>query len=284
METHSVSEKRPRASTTGSESRGKAGEMALVELKIEGRLARVTVNRPESMNAMDTEMLTLLLHVLEAIADKSDVGVVVLTGSGAKSFVAGADLRELRSKDPLSARAYAELGQKVTLTLEGMPQPVIAAVNGYALGGGCELALACDIRLCSENAVFGQPEINHGIIPGWGGTQRLARICGLSAAKELILSGRTIDAKRALELGLVSAVHPREQLLDQAHELAATIASKSSVIVRLAKEAIARAMDGDLRGGLRAEADLFALCFSTWDQREGMSAFLDKRPAHFEHR
>ena len=258
--------------------------MGVVQQEVEGRVATVTLNSPSTFNAMSSAILTELLAVVETLAKREDIGAVILTGAGEKAFVAGADIKEMSAKSAIEGRAFAELGQRLTTTLEKMPQPVIAAVNGFALGGGCEIALACDIRICSENARFGQLEINLGIMPGWGGTQRLSRICGPGFAKELIYTGRMAVADEALRWGLVNAVYPLDELMDRAREMATTIASKSGVIQAFAKQALQRAFDQDLAGGLRLEADLFALCFATEDQKEGMAAFLAKRKPAFRQR
>jgi enoyl-CoA hydratase len=258
--------------------------MGVVQQEIEGRVATVTLNSPSTFNAMSSAVLTELLAVVEGLAQRGDIGAVILTGAGEKAFVAGADIKEMSTKSAIEGRAFAELGQRLTTTLEKMPQPVIAAVNGFALGGGCEIALACDIRICSENARFGQLEINLGIMPGWGGTQRLSRICGPGFAKELIYTGRMAVADEALRWGLVNAVYPLDELMDRAREMATTIASKSGVIQAFAKQALQRAYDQDLAGGLQLEADLFGLCFATDDQKEGMAAFLEKRAPEFGHR
>lgn len=256
--------------------------MALIETQQEGRVVTVVINRPEAMNAFNSELLRALIDTMERLADDVGVGAVVLTGTG-KAFGAGADIAQMKDYGPAEARAYSELGQQATLVIENLPVPVIAAVNGYALGGGCEIAMACDIRVCSENARFGQLEINLGIMPGWGGTQRLARICGPSFAHELLYTGRMADATEALKWGLVSAVYPKEELLPKAQEMAALIASKSRAALGNIKLATQRALEQDLAGGLRLEADLFGLCFATHDQKEGMAAFLEKRTAQFAH-
>ena len=257
--------------------------MALVETAYEGRVATVTLNRPEAMNAANGALLREAMAVFSGLASNEDVGAIVLTGVG-KSFAAGADIAEMHEYTPNQARAYSELGQAVTGLIEHVSQPTIAAVNGFALGGGCELALACDIRLAAANARFGQPEINLGIMPGWGGTQRLARICGPGFARELVFTGRMCDAEEALRWGLVNAVYPKEELMPRAMEMATAIAGKSRVALQNIKLATLRALDQDLAGGLRLEADLFGMCFSTEDQTEGMDAFLGKRPPTFRHR
>jgi enoyl-CoA hydratase len=256
--------------------------MALVETTIDGRVAIVVINRPEAMNAFNTELLAVLRDEVLALGVREDVGALVLTGTG-KSFGAGADIAEMVDYTPEQARAFSELGQSATTAIESIPQPVIAAVNGFALGGGCEMAMACDVRLCSESARFGQLEVNLGIMPGWGGTQRLARICGPSFALDLMFTGRMASADEALRCGLVSGVYPKEELLGKAQEMAATISSKSRVALRNIKLAAKRALEQDLAGGLRLEADLFGLCFSSFDQKEGMDAFLNKRTPEFKH-
>src|SRR3954462_11439186 len=207
-----------------------------IDVRREGRVALLTVNRPEVLNALSTEILEELHSEILDLSRDNSVGAVVLTGAGDRAFIAGADIAELATKTPLEARAYGELGQDVAHRLETMRKPTIAAVNGYALGGGCEMALACDIRLASSNARFGQPEITLGLIPGWGGTQRLARTTNIGYAKELILTGRMVDAKEAFARGLVQHVHAPEELMERAIELAQMMASKSPVALYYAKE------------------------------------------------
>jgi enoyl-CoA hydratase len=247
----------------------------------EGRVAVVTVNRPEVLNALNTALLEEFLATLTDLGGDDSVAVVVVTGAGDRSFIAGADIKEMDGKTPLEARAYSELGQEIAHMLEVMRKPTIAAINGYALGGGCEIALACDIRLASENAHFGQPEINLGIIPGWGGTQRLARATNIGYAKELILTGRMIDAAEAFERGLVQHVYPAAELMEKAMELARQMATKSPVALYYAKESTNRALHGDIGGNLVHEADLYSLMFSTEDAKEGMRAFVEKRKPTF---
>jgi enoyl-CoA hydratase len=252
-----------------------------VDLRVEERVALVTIDRPEALNALSTPVLHALRDVLGRLDSDPDVGVVVLTGAGERAFIAGADISELRTMTPVEARGYAELGQACAHALESLRRPTIAAVNGFALGGGCEMALACDLRLASANARFGQPEINLGLIPGWGGTQRLARATGIGFAKELVLSGRLVGADEALARGLVNAVHPPDELLPRTLELAGEIARKSPLALAHAKDAINRALQGDLGGNLAHEADLFALLLSTEDAREGLAAFAEKREPRF---
>ena len=252
-----------------------------IQVAQENMVAVVTVDRPERLNALNTQSLQELLESFERLARDSSVRAIIVTGAGDRAFIAGADIAEMKDKGPSEALAFARLGQAVCSAIDAAPQPVIAAINGYALGGGCEIALACDIRLASETAVLGQPEVTLGVPPGWGGTQRLPRVIGPGLARELIYTGRRVGAQEALRIGLVNAVYPPGELLERARALAADIARNAPVAVRLSKEAIRRGLDVDLETGLALEAQAFALAFSTADQREGMSAFLEKRSPEF---
>ena len=234
------------------------------------------------MNALDRPTLEELRDRLRALAHDDDARVVVLTGAGEKAFVAGADIKYMSSLSVLEARAWGGLGHSCALLLETMRKPTIAAINGFALGGGCELALACDLRYAAATAKLGQPEINLGIIPGWGGTQRLARVCGLGVAKELILTGRLVDAEEALRIGLVNGVH--DPVLDLAREIAELLASKSALALAYAKEAANLALQGAHDASLTQEASFFAMLFSTEDAREGLTAFAEKRDPVFKGR
>ena len=234
------------------------------------------------MNALDRPTLEELGDRLRALAHDDDARVVVLTGAGEKAFVAGADIKYMSSLSVLEARTWGGLGHSCALLLETMRKPTIAAINGFALGGGCELALACDLRYAATTAKLGQPEINLGIIPGWGGTQRLARVCGLGVAKELILTGRLVDADEALRIGLVNGVH--DPVLDRAREVAELLASKSALALAYAKEATNLALQGAHDASLTQEASLFAMLFSTEDAREGLAAFAEKRDPVFKGR
>ena len=218
------------------------------------------MDRPDALNALNGETLTELRDRLRQLATDSDARVVVLTGAGEKAFAAGADIKEMVHMGVLESHAWASLGHECGRLLESMPKPTIAAVNGFAVGGGCELALACDIRYASENAKFGQPEVNLAVIPGWGGTQRLARAIGAGLAKDLILTGRTIDAAEALRIGLVSAVHPHEQLLERSLETASALAKKSPVALSAAKDAANRALQGDLGAASRTRPSSSRRC------------------------
>ncbi len=234
------------------------------------------------MNALDRPTLEELRDRLRALAHDDDTRVVVLTGAGEKAFVAGADIKYMGSLSVLEARTWGGLGHSCALLLETMRKPTIAAINGFALGGGCELALACDLRYAATTAKLGQPEINLGIIPGWGGTQRLARVCGLGVAKELILTGRLVDAEEALRIGLVNGVH--DPVLDRAREVAELLASKSALALAYAKEAANLALQGSHEASLTQEASFFALLFSTEDAKEGLAAFAEKRDPVFKGR
>jgi len=251
-------------------------------LEIEAGIAVVTVNRPAALNALNLELLDELAAVFTALKTRSDVACVILTGSGAKAFVAGADIAAMQPLNAVAASHFARRGHAMLNIIETLPKPVIAAVNGFALGGGCELAMACDIRLAAENARFGQPEVNLGVIPGFGGTLRLSRLIGKGRAKELIFTGDMIDAQEAWRIGLVNKVVPADALLPEARKMAAKIAGKGPVAVRFAKEAIDNGLEMDQDRAGRFESDLFGLCFATADQKEGMQAFLDKRPALFK--
>jgi len=244
-------------------------------------IATVTVNRPKALNALNEETLKELLACFAGLEADVSLRVVILTGAGEKAFVAGADIAAMKDLDAVAARDFALLGQKVMHLIEHLSKPVIAAVNGFALGGGCELALACDIRLAGNNARFGQPEVNLGVIPGFGGTQRLPRLIGKGRAKELLFTGDMIDAGEALRLGLVNRVVPPGELLGAARVLAAKIAGKGAYSVALCKEAVNNGLEMEIDKACRFEADHFALCFATADQKEGMGAFLEKRPAVF---
>lgn len=247
----------------------------------DGAIGILTVNRPKSLNALDPATLAELAACLETVRADDGVRCLILTGAGERAFVAGADISVMVSMSPLEGKKFAALGLGVARGLEELPIPVIAAVNGFALGGGIELALACDLIVAAHTAKFGQPEINLGVIPGFGGTQRLARRIGLPLARELIYTGDVIDAETAQRYGLVNRVVPAAACLDEAKTLARTLAGKPPVAIRQAKAAINAGSDMDLQNGCRFETEAFALSFSTADRAEGMSAFLEKRTPKF---
>ena len=254
---------------------------SLLYSKEEG-IGIVTVNRPESLNALNGEVYTELYKLFQEIEDDQDVRAVILTGSGEKAFVAGADIAEMQPQSSVEIRSFIDKGRRASDRIYTLSKPVIAAINGFALGGGCELAMCCDLRVASENAKFGQPEINLGAIPGAGGTQRLSRLIGMTKAKELIYTGNAIDANTAFTMGLVNKVVPPESLMAEAKELARKLLSKSSIALALAKKAITSGANMNLPSGLDLEAECFALSFATEDQKEGMSAFLQKRKPEFK--
>ena len=251
----------------------------LVEL--EHGLAVVTINRPAALNALNSTVLLELEQAIAALAADPALRVLIITGAGPKSFVAGADILEMSEFGPQAARRFAALGHRVLAAIEALPVPVIAAVNGFCLGGGCELALACDLIYAADNARFGQPEVNLGLMPGFGGTQRLARRVGAARAAELIYTARTVKADEARAIGLVLDVYPQADLLSKVRELAECIAGKGPVAVRAAKSAITRGLDAPLAVGNALELETFANLFDSADAREGMAAFASKRTAHF---
>lgn len=250
--------------------------MSFVTTEIQGAVAIVTIDRPKALNALNPEVLADLKAAFEAI-DQNTVRCVVLTGAGDKSFVAGADIGSMSTMTKAEGEAFGKLGNDVFLEIESFPLPVIAAVNGFALGGGNELAMSCDIRICSDNAVFGQPEVGLGITPGFGGTQRLARIVGTGKAKEMIYGARNIKAEEAYRIGLVNNVYPAEELMPAAKKLASTIARNAPIAVRNCKRAINEGIQVDMDQAIVIEEKLFGSCFETCDQKEGMNAFLEKR-------
>ena len=240
------------------------------------KIGIVKINRPEVLNAVNIETILELEKVMHEFDDNEDILVIIITGEG-KSFVSGSDISKLAQLEPLQAREYSQIGQRVLSFIENMEKPVIAAVNGYALGSGCELAMACDIRVASEKAKFGQPEVKLGIIPGHAGTQRLARLVGISKAKELIFTGDIIDAQEALRIGLVNRVIEQESLLEEVNNIANKIVSVGSTAVRLVKTVINRGIDTNLTTASSYETEAFSVVFSTEEAREGIRAFLEKR-------
>jgi enoyl-CoA hydratase len=257
-------------------------EFKNIEYKKEDNKAYILINKPKSLNSLNKETLLELEQAIDLIAKDKKLQVVIIRGKGDKAFVAGADIKEMAGMDPIQAEEFASLGQRVFDKIEKLSIPVIAAVNGHALGGGCELALACDIRIASENAQFGQPEVGLGIIPGFGGTQRLNKIIGEGLAKEYIYTGKFINSKKAKEINLVNHVVKLEKLDDKAEEIANQIMNNSPFAVKMAKEAINFKHDSNQSSGLDYEAKLFGLCFSTYDQQEGMQAFIKREKPHFK--
>ncbi|MCD8039503.1 MAG: enoyl-CoA hydratase-related protein [Lachnospiraceae bacterium] len=249
--------------------------MEFVLYEVNGAAAKITINREKALNALNSQVLDELGATLDAV-NTDEIRCLILTGAGAKSFVAGADIGEMSTLTKAEGEAFGRKGNDVFRKLETFPVPVIAAVNGFALGGGCELAMSCDIRICSENAVFGQPEVGLGITPGFGGTQRLARLVGAGMAKQMIYTARNIKADEALRIGLVNAVYPAEELMAQAEKMAAGIAKNAPIAVRNCKKAINEGLDADMDEAIVIEEKLFGDCFETEDQRYGMAFFLDK--------
>jgi enoyl-CoA hydratase len=257
-----------------------AYENILMEKK-EG-IGYITVNRPKKLNALSIKTVMELMDAFQAMGTDDEVAVVILTGSGEKSFVAGADIPEFMNLTPDGARDYAIRGQRLLSTIERLGKPVIAAVNGFALGGGCEIAMACSIRVASDNAKLGQPEVGLGLIPGYGGTQRLSRLVGKGRAYEMILGGRPIDAARAEQIGLVNMVVPQTELMTTCEKMAKGIAKQGPLAVKYCLEAVDRGLNMSLDDGLALEADLFGLVFGSEDVREGVKAFTEKRKADFK--
>lgn len=253
-------------------------------LEMEDRIAILSINRPKALNALNAATLLEIKNAVEQVAADPKIDALIITGTGDKAFVAGADITFMQNLPTMEARAFAILGQQVFRFIETMEKPVIAAVNGFALGGGCELCMACDIRLAADNALFGQPEVGLGITPGYGGTQRLPRLIGEGRAKELIYSAINIDAAEAYRIGLVNHVYPVDNLMEEAKKLARKITSKAPIAVRLCKTQINRGMQTDLDTAMIIEADLFGLCFATEDQREGVTAFIEKRKPNFKNK
>ena len=250
--------------------------MEFITYEVEGQVGLITINRPKALNALNSAVLEELDATLDAV-DLNEVRALILTGAGDKSFVAGVDIGEMSTLTKAEGEAFGKKGNDVFRKLETFPIPVIAAVNGFALGGGCEISMSCDIRICSDNAVFGQPEVGLGITPGFGGTQRLARIVGVGMAKQMIYTARNIKADEALRIGLVNAVYTQEELLPAAKKMAAGIAKNAPIAVRNCKKAINDGLQVDMDAAIVIEEKLFGDCFETHDQKEGMSAFLEKR-------
>lgn len=247
----------------------------------QGNIAVISINRPKALNALNADLLKDLDCAIDKVIEDEDIYVAILTGAG-KAFVAGADIGEMKDMNPIEGRKFADKGMKLFRKIELMEKPIIAAVNGFALGGGCELSMCCDIRIASDRAKFGQPEVGLGITPGFGGTQRLSRLIGEGRAKELIFTTNIIKADEAYRIGLVNKVVEGEELMEAAMEMAKNIASKGQIAIRYAKDAINKGGEVDLDTAMSIEKNLFGLCFASEDQKEGMAAFLEKRKPNYK--
>lgn len=258
--------------------------MDYLKLEIKGKTAVIKINREDKLNALNLAIMNELSDLFQDLKGNSDVSVIIITGSGEKAFAAGADIAELNNLNEKTGKDFSSIGQNVFNLIENMNKPVIAAVNGFALGGGCELAMACHIRIASENAKFGQPEINLGLIPGYGGTQRFTQLIGKARAMEYLLTGATINSSEALQLGLVNYVYPQNQLLEKTFELADKISSKSQFTIERILKAVNAGIKLSFMEGLEMEASLFGECCISEDFKEGTSAFLQKRKPQFKNR
>jgi enoyl-CoA hydratase len=256
-------------------------ELQNVLMELEEGILTITINRPKVLNALNTDTLLDIQRAIKEARENEEVKAVIITGAGEKAFVAGADIAQMKELDVLTGRKMTMLGQDVFNEIENLDKPVIAAVNGFALGGGCEIAMACDIRIASEKAKFGQPEVNLGIIPGYGGTQRLPRLIGKGRAKYYIFTGEMMTAQQAFQFGLADKVVAPEELISTAREVAKTIMAKAPVAVMMAKRAINNGLDMDLDSGIAYEAEAYTTTFGTQDRVEGMTAFVEKRKANF---
>jgi enoyl-CoA hydratase len=252
-----------------------------VLLEKEDRVAILSINRPKALNALNNDTLLEIRSVITEIKEDSSIDILIITGAGDKSFVAGADISFMQNLTAMEGRAFAALGQEVFRMIEALEKPVIAAINGFALGGGCELAMCCDFRIASTKAKFGQPEVGLGITPGFGGTQRLPRLVGTGMAKQMLYTADVIDATEALRIGLVNSVVEPAELMEFVKKIAKRILNKAQIAVRLSKAAANEGMQTDIDRGMTIEADVFGLCFATSDQKEGMSAFVEKRKPEF---
>lgn len=252
-----------------------------ITVEVEDYIATITINRPEALNALSVDVLNELHGVFETFEEEQNTGVIILTGAGDKAFIAGADIKYMQKLGREGALEFGKLGQSLTLKIENSSKPVIAAVNGFALGGGCELSLSCHLRLASENAVFGQPEVKLGLIPGWGGTQRLPRIVGKGQATELIIGAHTIDASEALRIGLVNKVFPRNELLSGANQIAHQILKNGPNAVAESLQCINKSAGTSIIEGLNHEVESFSRLFETAEAKEGLAAFVEKRPPKF---
>lgn len=253
-----------------------------IRLEVKNKIAYLTIDQPKALNALSSQVLKEIAKAADEIHENDDVKVVIVTGEGEKSFVAGANIKEMQKLNAIEGRDFSDIGNTAFEKIANLPQPTIAAVNGFALGGGCELAISCDIRLASDNAVFGQPEVGLGITPGFGGTQRLPRLIPTGIAKELIYTGRNVKAEEAKTIGLVNHVYSQDDLMEEAEKLANKMLGNGQLAVQKAKKAIDVGLDSSLQRGLDMEREVFGILFSTEDQKEGMQAFIDKRKPEFK--
>jgi enoyl-CoA hydratase len=253
-----------------------------VLLETTDRIAVLTVNRPQVLNALNRQTLMDIKGAVEQFRDDPEADILIITGSGEKAFIAGADISFMVDMTALEGRQFGQLGADVFRLIETVNKPVIAAINGFCLGGGCELAMACDFRICNEKSKFGQPEVSLGVTPGFGGTQRLPRLVGLGMAKQLLYTGEVIDAQEALRIGLVNKVFPNETLMEEARKIAGKIAAQGQISVQLCKTAVHEGMQSDIDRAMALESNIFGLCFASEDQKEGMKAFTEKRKAQFK--
>lgn len=256
-------------------------EFSNILLEKNARIGILTINRPRALNALNKDTLLEIKAAVENVREDSDIDVLIITGAGDKSFVAGADITFMLEMNALEGREFGQLGSGVFRLIETMKKPVIAAINGFCLGGGCELAMSCDFRISSEKGKFGQPEVGLGVTPGFGGTQRLPRIVGTGMANELLYTANVIDAAEALRIGLINHVVPADKLMDFVMKIAKKISSKGQISVRFCKKAVYEGIQTDIDRGLTVEADIFGLCFATEEQKEGMKAFVEKRSPNF---
>ncbi|MGL4990618.1 MAG: short-chain-enoyl-CoA hydratase [Sarcina sp.] len=259
-------------------------ELKNILLEREDNIAIVTINRPKALNALNSETLNDLCDVIKYLNDTKDIYAVILKGAGDKAFVAGADIAEMKDLSEVEGRKFGMLGNRVFRALENLNKPVIAAISGFALGGGCELAMSCDIRIATEKAKFAQPEVGLGITPGFGGTQRLPRIIGTGMAKELIYTGRIVKADEALRIGLINKIVAPESLMDEAMNMAKMICANAPIAIKLCKDAINRGIEVNIDNAIEIEATDFGKCFSTEDQKEGMTAFIERREKNFKNK
>ncbi len=255
--------------------------MSLIKINNENGISEITIDRPEALNAMNQEVVAEFSSVLQAALSDKETGIIIITGAGDKAFIAGADIKAMQKMTAEEALIYGKAGQKLTMLIESSPKPVIAAVNGFALGGGCEIAMACHIRIASENASFGQPEVKLGLLPGWGGTQRLPKIIGVGRANELITTGKIINAEEALRIGLANVIYPQDELLSSARKMASTILRNGPRAIASLLHCIKEGLSVPIKEGMEIEVQEFSKLFHHDERMEGLTAFIEKRPADF---